>query len=175
MHYGTNLDEIVDNLMLSPAEINEHLYTLKGYAGQCDHVTEFGVSFGRSTAAFLAARPKVLRSYDVRNCLPLGWWPEGASLGGLVETDWKFTIGDSREIDIDETDLLFIDTWHVYECLKAELDRHQAKVRKWILLHDTVLYREMNRAIYELLERERTWTIAAHHWNNNGLMILERR
>merc|ERR1712014_251396 len=38
------------------------------------------------------------------------------------------------------SDLLFIDTFHNYCQLKAELLKHEAKVSKYIILHDTSLY-----------------------------------
>ena len=42
-------------------------------------------------------------------------------------------------IDVGPTDLLFVDTWHVYAQLKRELDTHGHHVRKYIVLHDTTL------------------------------------
>jgi hypothetical protein len=168
------LDQIVDRLASETSDINEHLYTLKNYARQCDHVTEFGVGPGRSTAAFLSARPQMLRSYDFNECLPLGWWPADPHSLPSIETDWRFILGDSREVEIEATDLLFIDSWHLYDVLRIELQRHQHQVRRWIILHDTVLFPDMVRAVYELLCGEPSWTIVEHRRNNNGLMVLER-
>jgi hypothetical protein len=40
---------------------------------------------------------------------------------------------------MEPTDLLFIDTWHIYGHLKRELARWNGMVRKYILLHDTTV------------------------------------
>ena len=55
-------------------------------------------------------------------------------------TDFHFTVGDTKAIDIEETDLLFIDTLHTYDQLAAELARHGMKARRWIVLHDTTTF-----------------------------------
>jgi len=57
--------------------------------------------------------------------------------------DWKFIQGDTRDIDIEETDLLFIDTLHNASMIKAELDRHHMKVKKYIAFHDVITFGEV--------------------------------
>ena len=62
---------------------------------------------------------------------------------------WDFFVADTRQLEIEETDLLFIDTWHDYLQLKKELFRHSNKVKKYIILHDTVFYGFINENLYE--------------------------
>ena len=38
-----------------------------------------------------------------------------------------------------ETDLTFIDTWHVYAQLKRELEKFSKITKKYIIMHDTVV------------------------------------
>ena len=40
--------------------------------------------------------------------------------------------------EIDECDMLFIDSWHHYYQLRKELKLHADKAKKWIVMHDTV-------------------------------------
>jgi hypothetical protein len=40
-------------------------------------------------------------------------------------------------VEIEPTDLLLIDTLHVYEQLQAELRRHAGQVRKYVVLPGT--------------------------------------
>ncbi len=104
---------------------------------------------------------------------------------------------------MEETDLLFIDTWHIYGHLKRELARWQSSVRKYIIMHDTTVDEwqgetircgwnaakqsresgipvdEINRglwpAIQEFLDAHSTeWVLEKRYTNNNGLTILRR-
>lgn len=87
-------------------------------------------------------------------------------------------------VTIEETDLLFIDTLHVYAQLAAELNRHQDKVRQYIVLHDTSLFADRDEGhdggvglwpAVEALLAEGRFVLKARFHNNNGLTILERR
>lgn len=164
------------------SDLNEHLPLLHEYALSCQHITEFGVRFGVSTICFLHARPKFLVSYDVDKK------PEAISrlhaLAQAAGVEFSFRALDVRSARIEPTELLFIDTWHVYEQLRVELLVHAESVSRFIALHDTVTFGDVGeapgysglwRAIVEFLYREPEWTIAEHRSNNNGLTILGRR
>jgi hypothetical protein len=43
-------------------------------------------------------------------------------------------------VEIERTDMLFIDTWHKYGQLSEELRMHSPNVDKYIVLHDTTSY-----------------------------------
>lgn len=58
-------------------------------------------------------------------------------------TTFCFIQASTLDIEIDETDLLFIDTQHTYAQLIAELRKHHSKVRRWIALHDTMIFGEV--------------------------------
>jgi hypothetical protein len=45
-------------------------------------------------------------------------------------------------VEIEPTDMLFIDTFHVYEQLRRELALHAGKARRFIVLHDTTTFGE---------------------------------
>lgn len=160
-----------------PSDINELMPVLYDYATQSNVVVEFGVRTGNSTAAFLAGLEKsdgFLYSYDIKQpqCgFDSGWW--------------EFTQADTGKLDaIPECDTLFIDTLHTAAQVEAEL--RQAKyVRKWILLHDTMLFGDkgegqgggfgITHAIYCFLrDNHGAWRIKDHLPHNNGLLILER-
>lgn len=157
------------------SDISEHLPLLRIYAGMVDHITEFGVRYGNSTCALLAGKPRKMVSYDWKNFSAYGEFKE------LVKADTEFIFiqADVREIEIEPTDLLFIDTVHTYEQLSVELKKHADKVRKYIILHDTHTTDPtgsilgMWRAIGELMGTGQ-WHIVLDYENNNGLTILER-
>ena len=174
------MDEIERHFVLfrdTPADINEHMEKLREYASQCESVTEFGI--GRSTWAFLHARPKTLRCYDIRDAN----FELQMRLGAEVGTDVRFERADSLSLTIEPTDLLFIDTYHVHRQLKAELERHSAMARKYIVMHDTEVFADHGEdssrpglwgAVEEFVAGHPEWRVTERLHNNNGLTILRR-
>jgi hypothetical protein len=161
----------------TPSDINEHLPTLHALAKECAQVTEFGTRTAVSTTAFLLAQPETLACYDLHK------FPQVDRLRALAgRTRFVFHQADVRTVAIDETDLLFIDTWHVYGQLQEELRLHAAKVRKFIVLHDTTTcgekgetegHRGLWPAVEEFLAKGK-FRIKTRFENNNGLTVLDR-
>jgi hypothetical protein len=171
-------------------DIYEHLPVLEKYASECAHVTEMGVRWGASTLAFIMAKPDVLISYDIQST------PELENIMKHTTTNHIFKIGDTLKIDIEPTELLFIDTLHTYNQLKLELERHSNKVSKYIILHDTTTFGRVDENIYShasetvknmgtvkqglrtameyFLTDNTDWVIHEDLTNNNGLSILKR-
>ena len=178
------------------SDINEHLETIKNFASECEHITEMGVRSVVSTWAFLAAKPKRLVSMDIVQC-PVQDAAIAANNEGI---DFEFIVADTSnpQLDIEPTDLLFIDTWHVYDQLKVEFKLHSNKVKKYIILHDTTTFGEVGEsgsdliinpvtgqmemmrkrglwpAVEEFLAENTNWTLKERFTNNNGLTILQR-
>lgn len=177
----------------TPSDINQHLSTIKRYAEQCDHVTEMGVRNVVSTWALLAAKPKKIVTIDIMP-RPI---EEAKMFAEEENIEFEFRLGDTANENfiIEETDLLFIDTWHIYEQLKREFELHANKSRKYIILHDTTLFADIgeghtyedavikvgqNRkglwpAIEEFIDSTDDWYIKERFTHNNGLTILERK
>jgi hypothetical protein len=190
-----NLEEKVNELYTTPSDINEHFPAIIKYGSECETITEMGVRGIVSTWGWLACAPKKLISYDIHN--PAKW---GGDIQSVYDTataynlNFEFKIADVLKIEIDETDLLFIDTWHAYDQLKQELKIHSDKVKKYICFHDTTSY-EFNDepkghentwegqssgkgiwpAIEEfLMENNDTWVLKERFKNNNGFTVIER-
>lgn len=176
-----------------PSDMNEHMPILRKYADRCDHVTEMGVRGIVSTYAFLMSQCKKLVSIDIVNPNTQGGnLEEVYSISKEIGKDFKFIQADTLKIEIEPTDLLFIDTLHSYDQLKQELSLHANKARKFIIMHDTVTFGEfghtvedpanryahvkgLNFAIQEFLEaNENDWAYDKIYYNNNGLTILKR-
>jgi glycosyltransferase involved in cell wall biosynthesis len=161
----------------TPSDINEHLPTLYLLARQCRHITEMGTRSGVSTTAWLFAQPERLICYDKVKSQPVDY------LGAMAaQTRFTFHETDVLCAEIEETDLLFIDTWHVYEQLTKELRRHGHKARKYIVLHDTTTFGEKgeapgHRGLWPAVEdfvAAGTYRVRQRYENNNGLTVLER-
>jgi len=177
------LKKIYEHNCSTPSDIHEHCPILYGLAKKCDHITEFGTRWGVSTSALLYAQPKKLVCYDLSRHKMV------STLNNVAgETEFVFIKGDTTEIEIEETDLLFIDTWHAYSQLKTELELHGNKANKYIAMHDTEKFGDkgdtvkgtrppqqgLKPAIKEFITDNLQWKIWKHFKNNNGLTILRR-
>ncbi len=175
------LEQKYNELCLNKSDINEHLPTLKKYAEECEHITEMGVRGIVSTYALLMGKPKKLISYDI---IPCNWLPVKELVEGV--SDFEFKIGNTLEIEIEETDFLFIDTLHNYRQLSAELKLHANKVKKYIGFHDTTSFEFHGEsytgtkedgiwlAIEEFLSENKDWQLDVRYRNNNGLTIIKK-
>jgi len=193
-----DVEAIFDELCNHKSDINEHLPTLRNYASLCEHVTELGTRFAVSAHAFLIACPKKFVSVDINYHFFQTVEKDIRAYASNCKTDFEFVVGDVLEMEIEETDLLFIDTLHTYNQLSLELRAHESRVRRWIILHDTETYGERDEAFYlnanisekvknlkvaksglhlaltDFLQDFKDWQIKEHFSNNNGLTILEK-
>lgn len=186
------LQQNYDLACATPSDINEHLPTIKGYVQKCSHVTEMGVRGVVSTWAMLAGLPKKCVCIDI-NVPPLSLAEEAARKENI---ELVFVQADTCDpaFNIERTDLLLIDTLHLYDQLKIELEKHHSNVNKYIILHDTTSYGEVGEttdytyantyvkvpatpkglwpAITEFLDNHKDWKLLERFTNNNGLTIL---
>lgn len=180
----------------TPSDINEHLPTILKYAKECKHITEMGVRWVSSTWPLLLSNPKKMISYDIVRHPKI---EEVIDLSKNYNIDYQFIQSDVLTIEIEETELLFIDTLHTYNQLVCELDIHSDKCSKYIILHDTTSFGEVDEMIYEHASNEikkietkkqglwnavldfldtekgKFWEIKERFTNNNGLTILKRK
>jgi hypothetical protein len=173
---------------LTESDIHEHLPVLRKLAEQCDHVTEFGLRWANgSTVAFLAAQPTVLVSWDLNPYHVVS--QQVLNLMQLAgRTSFQPRVGDSTQVNIEGTDLLFIDTLHTARQLQAELRRHAFvecnKVRRFLVFHDVETFGHFGEDGNEggLMDAIRwfhknnfpLWRPVHHSTRNNGLLILQR-
>jgi hypothetical protein len=173
------------------SDISEHLPALYFFAKQCKTITELGVRQAISSYAFASARPEKYTCIDIK---------EYSGFTALIQRckDEGINIipqiADSRTVELEPTDLLFIDTLHTYAQLTIELNKHHSKVNKYIILHDTVTYSFTDDyidygtdpnlqseghtglipAIFNFLDSNRDWKHLKTYPNNNGLTVLTR-
>jgi hypothetical protein len=77
-----------------------------------------GVRTGVSTRALLCSNAGTIRSYDIKLNQDVSRLFDYARLAGK---DAEYIQANVLDIDIEQTDLLFIDTLHTYSQLKQEL------------------------------------------------------
>ncbi len=187
----------------SPSDIYQHLPTLYEYAKECTHITECGVRGVVSSWAFahglLGRSPVKLVQVDP------GTNQNVVDFGNICKDNGipcTFYNESDLTCPMEPTDLLFIDTWHVYAQLKRELARWNTHVSKYIILHDTTVdewqgetirmgwnAEEQSKqfgfpaheitmglwpAVVEFLSAHPEWVLEKRYTNNNGLTILKR-
>lgn len=176
-----------------PSDINEHLPVLLEYANNVKTIAEFGTRFAVSCYAFALSNPQRLICVDL---VKTNEADEFCQLCKHESINLRFDVADTTKYDLEQVDLLFIDTLHTYSQLKKELSMHNFKVNKYIILHDTISYgfkddmlvdEHPNRfeidnskkglipAVMEFLQDHREWYHLKTYSNNNGLTILARR
>ncbi len=175
-----SLESLLDGYKKNTPDISEHLDTLTGLAEQCEHITEFGFRHGASFCAFLLGRPKFLVTYDININ------PAHTDLFGKLREETIIEFNQISTLDtppVEETDLIFFDTWHTYEQLKQELKIHGNRSKKYLVFHDTETYKDQGQdgstpgltaAISEFLAVNPHWRPYVHYFNNNGLTVLRR-
>jgi hypothetical protein len=185
------------------SDIYEHLPTLNNYAQKCSHITECGVrgiissyalAYGllnKTSAKLVQIDPEKDKNSDAF-----------IQLCKLNNIECVFYQESDLICPIENTELLFIDTWHVYGQLKRELARWNSHVSKYIIMHDTTVDEWIGEsirdnlnieeqsletgipideitkglwpAIDEFLIQHPEWILEKRYTNNNGLTILRR-
>jgi hypothetical protein len=178
------------------SDINQHLETLYILGKECSHITEMGVRWVSSTWPLVYSKPDKMISYDIKKNPNID---KVISLCEEYSINYSFEEKDVLEIEIEPTELLFIDTLHTYNQLFKELEIHSNKVSKYIVLHDTTHFGRIDEVIYShasdiikksqttkqglmtaiedflLTEFGQSWEIFRVYTNNNGLTILKNK
>jgi len=163
------------------SDINEHIPVLYDYGTRVNHITEFGVRNGRSTVAFQYAAPDTLISYDIDYCDVNDRLM--VDFNDSNKPNFNFIQADVLKIEIEETDLIFFDTFHSYKQLKKELELHGNKSRRYLIFHDVVTFGIVGEdhkrpgitaAIDEFVLDNCQWSVEVLYQNNNGLLVLRK-
>jgi len=167
------------------SDISAHLPLLEYLASKCIHITEFGTRDGFSTCAFMSGLQKTrgrLVSFDID--MP-SFMDEFKNMEDLP-CSWDFRQRSTvdEDLNIEETDLLFVDSLHTYEQVRDELRLHAARVGKFIVFHDTYSHGEFSRdikgregilrAINEFVDSSSEWEQVYKVDVNHGLIVLEK-
>jgi hypothetical protein len=83
-------------------------------------------------------------------------------------------------IDLEEFDVLFVDSAHTADCVEKELKTHAYKVNKFIIFHDTHTFGDVGedggegikKPIYDFLSKNQEWKIIYEVNHNNGMIII---
>lgn len=186
------------------SDIYEHVHVLRDLAKHCSTVTEIGLRTMNSTWGILQglsenpADSRVYIGIDLEHP-PSDIFNSAKRLAEANDISFFFVNANDMAIDIDPTELLFIDSMHTYCHLTYELEKFSSKVTKYIAMHDTdepwgfiddfQQYHgdkseyppEIDRnkyglwqAVLDFLEKHPEWTLHERRLNNHGFTILKR-
>jgi GT2 family glycosyltransferase len=166
--------ELIKN---SASDINEHIETIFNITKGCK--TAVSLQIGKGDAAFsLLLGCQLHISVDPN--------PAQDTINFLNEYFGKKSIvirqNTCESIDVENFDVLMVDSHHTASNVEKELKAHAHKVNKFIIFHDTFLYGEIGddggegikKPIYEFLSNNQEWKIIHEVNNNNGLIILAK-
>jgi hypothetical protein len=196
----SKLEEMYQALCRRHSDINLHLPTLRDLVYECNdnpgtegpRVTEMGTRHGWSSVALIMGEPMSFISYDID---PKGSDHQAICAAaedhfGAGEIEIEFRCENTLSCEIEETDILFIDTLHTGAQLSAELARHHKQVRSFIAMHDLVSFGLQDEAptgfhqrdyhpglipaVMDFLVENKEWRV--YYWSplNNGLLILKK-
>lgn len=197
------LQQKYDFASQNSSDINEHVPTLHRYAKECSSVVELGVRSMVSTWGILKGLSESTSDHPSYVGVDIDLPPYGtlALARNLAEANginFTFIHANDMDIEIDPTDMLFIDSLHTYCHLTYELETFSPKVNKYIAIHDTTFSNEtidgpgyegdyseypseydrtkrgLWPAIVDFLERHPEWVLFERYYNNYGLTILKR-
>jgi len=150
---------------------------------------ELGVRKGMSTAYLLyglgqnESGPCNMISVDLEDFALKEEFKDAARESGV---QWSFIRSDSRKLEFEPCDMLFVDTLHNYYTADMELHLHGNKARKYIVFHDTNGYtanfpRDFDDtpgywvAILKFLMFNPEWKLLKEHKDSPwGLTVLQR-
>lgn len=204
------LRSVYEFMVKTPSFINEHLPTLYELSKQSESITELGTSPMISSWAMLTGLldndqdQKKYLGIDI-NFPPIERFNLSKNMAETLKIDFSFVQGDDMVLDIQETDLLFIDTQQSYRHLLFELEKFSPKAKKFIVIHNTsfpfgyidqqdnpemrIFMTPHNRypahisrtkqgkwqAVEDFLISHPEWKILDRQSHNHGLTILERQ
>lgn len=180
------VDRRFHEAVVAGGDTSEHLGLLRDLVRSAPgcRVVEFGVRAVVSTWALLAGRPGEMVSVDIARP-PADRLEEATRAAIEAGVDWRFILGDTRNLRPVSCELLFIDTLHTCAQLSDELRLHAAGVTRWIAMHDTETFGERGEdgsepgllaAIRRFLDDPEgsPWRVVHHVAHCNGLVVLER-
>ena len=189
---GAGMDEIYEFIRSIPRDLDKHLPALRALAGQCGHVTEI-TKRRESLVGLMAGRPHTAISWlmekdplqDRLRDVVRGNERNGTGheRGTHVLTIHELQGTETAHIRIEPTELLFIDSRHHADRLRAELEPNIDQVSRFLVIRGTGHCGEkaedgqgpgLFHGIRWLMQSRPEWRIIYHTNDEYGLTVLSR-
>jgi len=176
---GKALETLYKEEKSKASDVKNLLGIYEKYAKKCDSITEFRRGNNPTSLCFAVSRPKKLCLYNESGFV----FKEEVGIA-LSECEYVSDKSRSLTIEIDETDLLHLDTKHNYDRVLSELKNHHSKVKKYILIHDYYTFGDkgddgrfpgIKKAVSDFIDWSGNgWKIIEENSASNGLVVLEK-
>lgn len=166
-----------EEIKRNSSDINEHVETIFNYTKGCDISVSLGIGKGDAAFSLLLGCQHHISidsdlSRDTLNFL-------NEFFGSKSSSIYQST---TEPIDLENFDVLFVDSVHTADYVEKELKAHANKVNKFIIFHDTYIFGDVGedggegikKPIYEFLSHNQEWKIVYNENHNNGLIILAK-
>ena len=193
------IQEIYEAHKASQVATAKHLEYLMLLASTCRKIWEIGVKRGASSSAFLMGLKETLGKLV---SVDLKITKQALELKKAAGTLWDLHEADSRAFRFTGTnpDMIFFDSLHTYNQLKAELTLLGNRSNRYLAFHDTITFATkgadgesgtylkqpedrscfnsdthgIRLAIDEFMAENREWKILEHRPFGHGLLVLAR-
>lgn len=173
-----SLDGIFDQVKALPRDLDKHMPMLLEIAQGCQHITEFSKR-RESLITWARARPKRLVSHNLE-----AGDKDARMAVALVQQEGTNCLIDTRQstecADIEDTDLLWIDTVHHADRLRGELQKFGHRSKHYIIVRGTGSFGVnaegggpgLFEAMREFVHENPQWFVMLHATNQYGLTVL---
>jgi len=176
-----SLDELYARACNNVSDVFLHCPMIKELASRCQHVTELGLNSLGICVSVMAGQPSTFIAYgknkekvdEIIKEIP----------DDVGRTHLKIRAGDSLKIQIEETEMLIIDTYHTYSQLNNELLKHAGNATKYIVIISSYAFALRGEdgsspgvmdAVVEFVAKNDRWEIIYNERKNNGMLVLQR-
>lgn len=155
-------------------EYTAHHYEIFNCASECTSYRELGVMQGATAAAAVVAGYKNIHLIDIdlSEFTPYAYLFEASDADVYSEQKSSINFGAH---ELSRVDFLLIDSLHAAKHLKLELAIHASKVNKYILFHDTLTKKSLQRVIEKFIsDNVEQWQLVEYYQKNVGYTLIKR-
>jgi len=147
-----------------------HMPAIRYFASQSRVIVELGMNGGNSSRGLISGRPEIFITCDIK---AQATSTHLKNLCNANKIDFTFFLKKSIEIEIPNSDLLFVDSNHSYGNVIKELTLHAPKINKFILFHDTD-FGGVTGAINQYFDKNREWHLVYETKVDHGLSVYQK-
>tara|TARA_B100001093_G_C26854097_1_gene1026580 strand:+ start:1833 stop:2387 length:555 start_codon:yes stop_codon:yes gene_type:complete len=138
---------------------------------ECESYRELGTQQGASAAVAANCGIKSIELVDIsfKNFRPWAYLFDDVELFLYERSSINFS-----KIELKNVDFLLIDSLHKPNYLKKELNLHHNSVNKYIAIHDTNQFKNMQYEVELFIKNNKEWVLKEYYTKGVGYSIIER-
>jgi len=172
-HYNTSLIELAKGYV---PEYVKYLPHIREYMQECNSYRELGTNQGASASAVVLENVPFVQLIDKSFSRFRPWKHYFDSYAEANNIVLNLVESSSLEVNVTrDTDFLFVDSVHKYNHVLEELRLYSPFVNKYIMIHDTVGYPGVGKAVDDFVSKTIEWKLSFHYDHPKaGYTVLEK-